>query len=818
MGIKEYRATGGNKALLKEYHRKSDSLAQWQINFTKYDAQTYAFDQLGSGNHGIFNTDLYYPKSGSYDFRYKSVESDKTDRVVVDFGSYPEKNSVIFKDKYGVKLKVVDGNILTFTGVSKADTNFIYAYRGDKKIGKLFLNTYQRKTYKVVLVSVNKASLPDIGTLENYLNKVYNQCAVKFEISTDKITLDDLTSFSHGGSGILTVYNDDQKRLLTAYEKEKKMQDKTYYLFFVDNVTDKKDGSGTPVSGYMPRGYNAGFIYDGGSEHTIAHELGHGVAGLEHVFENSSNSGKTANLMDYASGEELWHFQWDMLQDPSRVWMKWNKAESEGEKQIGDDYVCTMKFINAFCYAFHNHTRLTYPADGPPYFGHSTNHSMLSRSKIVHFNVKVKKDINQTPKSNKLSDYSDYFTITCDDNSVTPQELFDYFLETYDNRKHTLELDIFDKSASQIGMLIENLSIYPEKIDYGSIDINSRNAMLLRLSHAESLTEGSFASCNINSEQLVIDLIKSTPDKDIDKMLTFVLNSDIFTELSYHIDGDNYMKFLAELTQKWVTLNKERVLSAQNDISKADRYFYWDRSNDNRKYYTYKGEYDKGKISLKYWAGDRYDVLMYEHLGWGSYKKYHYETIDAQDVVLLHCNTTPEVFFSYAKKNQILIIPGFLFYAMNEKFLFDRNVDYFETGVTIASFALGVGEIAAAARGWKAASGFQKFWAIFNAVIGTADVVFSNSAVDRFIAEQFKAEDGKNYMYFAYKLLSKSLDLISIKDATMALEISNAFILFREGWAAFKIGHEIQNFTSEEQLIMKEIDDFIEQIENDENN
>ena len=27
MGIKEYRATGGNKALLKEYHRKSDSLA-----------------------------------------------------------------------------------------------------------------------------------------------------------------------------------------------------------------------------------------------------------------------------------------------------------------------------------------------------------------------------------------------------------------------------------------------------------------------------------------------------------------------------------------------------------------------------------------------------------------------------------------------------------------------------------------------------------------------------------------------------------------------------------------------------------------------
>ncbi|MBR4264834.1 MAG: hypothetical protein IKQ46_02135 [Bacteroidales bacterium] len=37
MGIKEYRATGGNTALLKDYHRRSDSLAQWQINFLPYE-------------------------------------------------------------------------------------------------------------------------------------------------------------------------------------------------------------------------------------------------------------------------------------------------------------------------------------------------------------------------------------------------------------------------------------------------------------------------------------------------------------------------------------------------------------------------------------------------------------------------------------------------------------------------------------------------------------------------------------------------------------------------------------------------------------
>lgn len=34
MGKSEFNATGGNSVLLKEYHRKSDSLAQWQINKT----------------------------------------------------------------------------------------------------------------------------------------------------------------------------------------------------------------------------------------------------------------------------------------------------------------------------------------------------------------------------------------------------------------------------------------------------------------------------------------------------------------------------------------------------------------------------------------------------------------------------------------------------------------------------------------------------------------------------------------------------------------------------------------------------------------
>ena len=265
-------------------------------------------------------------KSGSYHLRYKSVESDKNDKVIVDYGSY--RDSVIFKDKYGVKLKVVDGNILTFTGVSQSDTNYIYAYRGDKKIGKLFLNTYKPQTKYIELVSVNRAKIDKSITAEG-LNQIFKGAVVNFKIEIKSLDIRDLKTFTHGGSNWHSVYNDDQKKVLEAYDSQ--MKDDKFYLFFVDNVLDKKDSLGTSVSGYMPRGYNCGFIYDGGSEHTIAHELGHGIAGLEHVFSDSKSSGNTANLMDYSSGEELWHFQWDQIQDPSRVWMKWNKAEEEGE-------------------------------------------------------------------------------------------------------------------------------------------------------------------------------------------------------------------------------------------------------------------------------------------------------------------------------------------------------------------------------------------------------------------------------------------------------------------------------------------------------
>ena len=422
MGKNEFNATGGNSVLLKEYHRKSDSLAQWQINFlpdTKH--QTYAFDYLGSGNHGIFSSSDYYPQSGSYDFRYKSVECGKNDKVIVEFGSYPQADSVVFKDKYGVTYPISSkDNVLSFTGVSKADINFIYAYRGDQKIGKLFLNTYQPQTKYIELVRVNGAKIDKSITAEG-LNQIFKGAVVNFKIEIKSLDIRDLKTFTHGGSNWHSVYNDDQKKVLEAYDSL--MKDDKFYLFFVDNVLDKKDSLGTSVSGYMPRGYNAGFIYEGGSLHTVAHELGHGIGNLEHVFENSSNSGKTKNLMDYSfekDAEQLWHFQWDQIQDPSRVWMKWNKDEGEGEnKGPIDNYFVAQLWENCKFAKRLSKTEFEKKISEPSFFNcsfsygnlqndeFSTNSHKYSKEKISSI-LQAKENSLKNAEKTKDSDINDW--------------------------------------------------------------------------------------------------------------------------------------------------------------------------------------------------------------------------------------------------------------------------------------------------------------------------------------------------------------------------------------------------------------------------
>ena len=97
----------------------------------------------------------------------------------------------------------------------------------------------------------------------------------------------------------------------------------------------KANDSPDIVNGYMPRGYQFGFIYNElNNSRTIANEICHGAFLLKHTFDATdylAPENTTDNLMDYNHGEVLNHWQWKDVHQPKSVRFKWLQEEEEGE-------------------------------------------------------------------------------------------------------------------------------------------------------------------------------------------------------------------------------------------------------------------------------------------------------------------------------------------------------------------------------------------------------------------------------------------------------------------------------------------------------
>ncbi len=167
------------------------------------------------------------------------------------------------------------------------------------------------------------------------------------------ITIDyaDGSAFVHGGSGPLTVYSDDEKAAINALTDA---NDDTYYLFLVSSVTKlDADGNNTVVSGYMPVGYQHGFIFEQFDvARTFAHELSHGAFALHHTFSANTESfradeGTTTNLMDYTqSGITLNHKQWTWMHEKHGSGLFGFLAdEDEGEQKIKENPLQKMGIV-----------------------------------------------------------------------------------------------------------------------------------------------------------------------------------------------------------------------------------------------------------------------------------------------------------------------------------------------------------------------------------------------------------------------------------------------------------------------------------------
>ena len=210
-----------------------------------------------------------------------------------------------------------------------------------ENVGKLNLCCYSYKSKKVVIVPLLEGLSVNTDEVKKDLDRVYAKLGYTFEVE-----LDDDAAHREGLSttigletDFLSDFSEEMKELIfnyeinigDAYDKD------AAYLFLLDKPTGKyKD-----AAGIMPQCQQYGFIFmrevtsaTPSITHTMAHELGHGIFGLDHIFSGAYGikKGATHNLMDYTEktpNDFLSYHEWTQINLPLPNWSALSRAEED---------------------------------------------------------------------------------------------------------------------------------------------------------------------------------------------------------------------------------------------------------------------------------------------------------------------------------------------------------------------------------------------------------------------------------------------------------------------------------------------------------
>jgi hypothetical protein len=285
-----------------------------------------------------YNTVLDVADNSNYPLAWKAMAANTSDVIKLKLKkkqSYFDISKLVFKnangsETYNVTYNHMDSDSsidLSISGKSPGSMAEVVAFYTPTTtptqtfaIGAFNVQFYEAKPLKVVLVKLGTAELPDVTTVKTMLNSVYGDALINWQVSTATCSLPSTIdkNIHMESSGLLSNYMPDMQPILNHFKDSQAYadnDDNTYYLLF--GATN--DGN---LDGYMPRGRNIGFIFST-SEHTVAHELGHGAFNLKHIFCSEElgegNKGVTDNIMDYSVGTKLYKYQWDLIHDPAFV-------------------------------------------------------------------------------------------------------------------------------------------------------------------------------------------------------------------------------------------------------------------------------------------------------------------------------------------------------------------------------------------------------------------------------------------------------------------------------------------------------------------
>ncbi|MDR1583588.1 MAG: zinc-dependent metalloprotease, partial [Prevotellaceae bacterium] len=210
-------------------------------------------------------------------------------------------------------------------------------------IGSFKLVHLSAKTINVTLVPTDNASKAKLENLKSKTNEIYAKIGITINFNEDEIFditpyLNDSNVISTEDNTALSTYSAMQQRINSAYGD--KNSDR-YVLF----VTGRQSSTGQ--MGYMRLGGRFGYVFGSATDKTAAHELGHGIFKLEHVW-NKQNTQQNATplLMDYSNGTQLSHLDWKQINDPALRFYAF-QGQSEGESNSSNIIECipTTNFV-----------------------------------------------------------------------------------------------------------------------------------------------------------------------------------------------------------------------------------------------------------------------------------------------------------------------------------------------------------------------------------------------------------------------------------------------------------------------------------------
>ena len=329
----------------------------------------YHFDKKPEGSYE--KLDEHYKSlaydGGKYHIGYKAISDNKGKDIIqakVEItDSSIKRDSIIFKTKEGAKVNILRWDDATNTADLELERKFDYA---DEEIVAVIRSKEDPKKFDIAgsllvthlasdkLEPINVTLVPvfkggseseikdKLSKLKTEVTEIYSKSGVRLNIQfVDNISLDQIYDWDKnsqievGDSNMLSNYTSSEKFFNNYIKRQTFYNKKSYYVLVTDISTNKSD-----VKGFMPLKRQFGFVFDANVRDdkmrakTLAHELGHGIFGLEHPWEEfGTPEGATDFLMDNADGTVLNHLNWKKMHAPG-IQIYWFQDDEDGQSTV----------------------------------------------------------------------------------------------------------------------------------------------------------------------------------------------------------------------------------------------------------------------------------------------------------------------------------------------------------------------------------------------------------------------------------------------------------------------------------------------------